>query len=69
MRRHRLRQSVPPPDKEISEGIVKKITGMTVIGRLGQPIEIAKSVVFLASDDSSYITGVELFIDGGAGQI
>jgi len=39
------------------------------LGRLGQPDETAKAAVFLASDDSSFITGIELFVDGGVAQI
>jgi len=39
------------------------------MGRMGTPDEIAKVAVFLASDDSSFITGIELFVDGGMAQI
>jgi NAD(P)-dependent dehydrogenase (short-subunit alcohol dehydrogenase family) len=39
------------------------------MGRIGNPDEVAKAVSFLASDDSSYVTGIELFVDGGMAQI
>ena len=39
------------------------------LGRLGQPDEIATVAVFLASDDSSFVAGVELFVDGGMAQV
>jgi NAD(P)-dependent dehydrogenase (short-subunit alcohol dehydrogenase family) len=39
------------------------------LGRIGTPDDLAKAAVFLASDDSAYITGVELFVDGGVAQI
>ena len=39
------------------------------LGRMGSPEEVAKAVSFLASDDSSFITGIELFIDGGMAQV
>ncbi|MCU1681946.1 MAG: Oxidoreductase [Amycolatopsis sp.] len=39
------------------------------MGRLGEPGEVAKAALFLASDDSSFITGIELFVDGGRAQI
>jgi NAD(P)-dependent dehydrogenase (short-subunit alcohol dehydrogenase family) len=47
----------------------KMITSIVPLGRFGTPNEIAKAVVFLASDDSSYITGTELFVDGGFAQV
>jgi NAD(P)-dependent dehydrogenase (short-subunit alcohol dehydrogenase family) len=51
------------------EDRLKTISSSVPLGRLGVPEEIAKAVVFLASDDSSYITGTELFVDGGMAQV
>jgi len=54
---------------EVGEERKKMISASVPLGRLGTPEEIAKAVVFLASDDSSYITGTELFVDGGFAQV
>ncbi len=55
-------------DEEIVE-FVTRAAEVTPFGRAGTPDEIAKAVSFLASDDASYVTGIELFVDGGQAQI
>ena len=51
--------------REFKTGMASQVP----LGRIGQPDEIAKVVVFLASDDSSFVAGVELFVDGGMIQV
>jgi len=55
--------------EEQIEEFKKNIVAAVPMGRMGDPDEIAKAALFLASDDSSYVTGVELFVDGGMAQI
>jgi NAD(P)-dependent dehydrogenase (short-subunit alcohol dehydrogenase family) len=54
---------------EVGQQRWKMISSTVPLGRFGTPDEVAKAVVFLASDDSSYITGTELFVDGGFAQV
>jgi NAD(P)-dependent dehydrogenase (short-subunit alcohol dehydrogenase family) len=54
---------------ETGQQRLKMISNSVPLGRLGAPDEIAKAVVFLASDDASYVTGAELFVDGGFAQV
>ncbi|MVN75675.1 SDR family oxidoreductase [Hymenobacter sp. HMF4947] len=56
-------------DAAQAEQIKAYLASTVPLGRLGSPDEIGKAVVFLASDDSSFVTGTELFVDGGTAQV
>jgi len=51
--------------KTVPEELLKKFAGMTMLGRLGQPEEVADAALFLASDESGYVTGHVLDVNGG----
>jgi NAD(P)-dependent dehydrogenase (short-subunit alcohol dehydrogenase family) len=55
--------------EEQIEQIKASLVASVPLDRMGSPDEVAKAVSFLASDDSSYVTGIELFVDGGMAQI
>jgi NAD(P)-dependent dehydrogenase (short-subunit alcohol dehydrogenase family) len=54
---------------EAGEQRRKMVASAIPLGRFGRPDEVARAVVFLASDESSYITGSEIFVDGGFAQV
>jgi len=57
------------PDTAAQQGLLDYLASQIPMGRVGEPDEVAKAAVFLASDDASFINGIELFVDGGQAQI
>jgi NAD(P)-dependent dehydrogenase (short-subunit alcohol dehydrogenase family) len=57
------------PEADQAEGLLQAIASQVPLGRLGEPEEIANAVLFLASGESSFMTGGEIFVDGGVRQI
>jgi NAD(P)-dependent dehydrogenase (short-subunit alcohol dehydrogenase family) len=49
--------------------IIARVVSTIPMGRMGEPDEVAKAALYLASDDSSFVTGIELFVDGGRAQV
>lgn len=54
-----------PLMEQLEEEDIEELAQVTPLGRLGRPEEVAKAVLFLATDDSSFITGTSLVVDGG----
>jgi NAD(P)-dependent dehydrogenase (short-subunit alcohol dehydrogenase family) len=76
LKARKIRVNVLSPgtiDTAIFAGIPKEVKDRFVslipVGRIGEPAEIATAALFLASNDSSFVTGIELFVDGGTAQI
>ena len=61
--------STPALDRLLPPDVQRAVAGTVPMGRLGQPDDIAGAALFLASDDSRYVNGAELFVDGGVNQI
>jgi NAD(P)-dependent dehydrogenase (short-subunit alcohol dehydrogenase family) len=59
----------PGLDVFANDDVKNALKSTVPLGRLGTADEVANAVLFLASDDSSYIAGVELFVDGGSAQV
>ncbi len=61
--------ATPGLSQFMTDGEQASAVATVPLGRIGTPDDLGKAAVFLASDDSAYITGIELFVDGGAVQI
>lgn len=57
------------PDAAQQQGLLDYLASQIPLGRVGEPEEIAKAALFLASSDASFVNGAELFVDGGQAQI
>ena len=76
LKQRRIRVNVLSPgsiDTAAFDGVAQEVRdgfiSIIPLGRLGRPEEIATAALFLASDDSSFVTGIELFVDGGTAQV
>ena len=59
----------PPLRRARATDVIARMVSTIPMGRMGEPEEVAKVALFLASDDSSFVTGIELFVDGGRAQV
>ena len=58
-----------PLVKRQASDVIARIVSTIPMGRMGEPEEVAKAALYLACDDSSFVTGIELFVDGGRAQV
>jgi NAD(P)-dependent dehydrogenase (short-subunit alcohol dehydrogenase family) len=58
-----------PAIGQLPADAIARVVSTIPMGRVGEAVEVAKAALFLASDDSSFITGIELFVDGGRAQV
>ena len=56
-------------DPAQQQGLLAALAAQVPMGRVGRAEEVAAAALFLASDDSSFVTGAELFVDGGSAQV
>jgi len=63
--------NTPPSRSENRQApdVIARIVSTIPMGRMGEPVEVAKAALYLASDDSSFVSGIELFVDGGRAQV
>jgi NAD(P)-dependent dehydrogenase (short-subunit alcohol dehydrogenase family) len=58
-----------PLESRQSADVIARMVSTIPMGRMGKPAEVAKAALYPASDDASFVTGIELFVDGGRAQV